>query len=179
LRPGPRSGCACDADCETFGDCCDPWGTKPDADSAVTNCGGSTCGTCNQGIVKTVVCTLQACAPGKPACDGKKPATCNTNGSGYINVLAECAAGKTCAAGQCLAQVCGNGVVEGSEMCDDGNPSAGDGCANCAIECSLSSMAGVNNQGIGSSKLSWPAVNTYTFETWAAIAPVVGTCQRV
>jgi hypothetical protein len=34
-------------------------------------------------------------------------------------------------------------------------------------------MAGVNNQGIGSSKLSWPAVNTYTFETWAAIAPVV------
>jgi cysteine-rich repeat protein len=29
---------------------------------------------------------------------------------------------------------CGNGVVEGSELCDDGDLLAGDGCAACAIE---------------------------------------------
>ncbi|HKU39129.1 MAG TPA: DUF4215 domain-containing protein, partial [Polyangiales bacterium] len=33
----------------------------------------------------------------------------------------------------CMAQ-CGNGAVEGSEQCDDGNDKAGDGCANCLKE---------------------------------------------
>lgn len=30
--------------------------------------------------------------------------------------------------------ICGNGVVETGEQCDDGNPSAGDGCDACAFE---------------------------------------------
>ena len=35
----------------------------------------------------------------------------------------------------CDAPVCGNGVIEGSESCDDGNSQGGDGCsATCALE---------------------------------------------
>ena len=30
-------------------------------------------------------------------------------------------------------QLCGNGVVEGSEQCDDGNDRAGDGCFQCQL----------------------------------------------
>jgi cysteine-rich repeat protein len=34
-----------------------------------------------------------------------------------------------------VEQVCGNGTVEGTEQCDDGNTNSGDGCAyNCLIE---------------------------------------------
>src|SRR5258705_7936076 len=34
-----------------------------------------------------------------------------------------------------VGQVCGNGTVEGTEQCDDGNTNSGDGCAyNCIIE---------------------------------------------
>lgn len=34
-----------------------------------------------------------------------------------------------------FAQVCGDGVIEGAEACDDDNTSAGDGCdASCAVE---------------------------------------------
>jgi len=45
----------------------------------------------------------------------------------------------TATTGQTLAgvvgQVCGNGVLEGTEQCDDGNTNSGDGCAyNCVIE---------------------------------------------
>jgi cysteine-rich repeat protein len=31
--------------------------------------------------------------------------------------------------------VCGDGVVEGEEQCDDGNATAGDGCGACIVEC--------------------------------------------
>jgi cysteine-rich repeat protein len=34
-----------------------------------------------------------------------------------------------CVGGECVAPGCGNGVVEGTELCDDGNVLDGDGCA--------------------------------------------------
>ena len=41
----------------------------------------------------------------------------------------------SCGVGGEKAPVCGNGIVEGAEQCDDGNTADGDGCsANCIIE---------------------------------------------
>jgi cysteine-rich repeat protein len=34
----------------------------------------------------------------------------------------------------CTPAVCGNGIIEGSEQCDDGNNNPGDGCFNCMVE---------------------------------------------
>ena len=37
--------------------------------------------------------------------------------------------------GLCQLSICGNGVTEGNEQCDDGNTVAGDGCgATCLVE---------------------------------------------
>lgn len=33
-----------------------------------------------------------------------------------------------------VPSVCGNGIVEANEQCDDGNAASGDGCANCNLE---------------------------------------------
>ena len=42
-----------------------------------------------------------------------------------------CPVGSFCAADQdlCISFRCGNGRIEGSEVCDDGNNLAGDGCS--------------------------------------------------
>jgi cysteine-rich repeat protein len=56
-----------------------------------------------------------------------------------------CAAGQACGApddcqsrvcsqAECQAPSCGDGVIQGDELCDDGNSLAGDGCAGCTIE---------------------------------------------
>ena len=47
----------------------------------------------------------------------------------------DCGAGEACRLGQCIVPVCGDGVVESDEACDDGNEDDGDGCsADCAVE---------------------------------------------
>jgi len=45
----------------------------------------------------------------------------------------------TCDRGACVSSGCGNGVVEGSEACDDGNTMGGDGCS---ADCSKVEMCG-------------------------------------
>ena len=41
-----------------------------------------------------------------------------------------CDDGLTCSVGVCVASVCGDGDVNGTEQCDDGNAEDGDGCDN-------------------------------------------------
>lgn len=60
-----------------------------------------------------------ACAAGVPLNDGDA-----------------CGANMICKAGACVATMCGNGVVEPGEQCDDGNPTDGDGCdTDCTYSC--------------------------------------------
>ena len=48
-----------------------------------------------------------------------------------------------CVAGECVESSCGNGIVEASESCDDGNDVDGDGCDNdCTATEMLSIVAG-------------------------------------
>jgi cysteine-rich repeat protein len=61
---------------------------------------------------------------------------------GTCSPLAQCVVDASVSAGQALARViyhakveCGNGIVEGSEECDDGNTTNGDGCSStCTVE---------------------------------------------
>src|SRR5260221_9028378 len=52
------------------------------------------------------------------ACDGLADGTTCTAPSGVGQ----------CMNGTCVVYVCGNGIVEGDEACDDGNTVSGDGC---------------------------------------------------
>jgi cysteine-rich repeat protein len=68
-----------------------------------------------------------SCAPEASviACEGK----------GDAEPCATSAGAGVCADGVCVAAGCGNGVREPSELCDDGNQLAGDGCsADCASD---------------------------------------------
>jgi cysteine-rich repeat protein len=63
--------------------------------------------------------TAHTCTPGAPLADGTA-----------------CGSGMYCKAGTCTPAVCGNGVVEPGEQCDDGNTTNGDGCnTNCTFSC--------------------------------------------
>lgn len=68
----------------------------------------------------------------------------NTAGGAAGGSAGQMAAGSAGAAGGCVTakptppkkQECGNGVVEGTEACDDGLTSSGDGCSeDCKLEC--------------------------------------------
>ena len=71
-------------------------------------------------------CTSEVCISGNPAYQNLPAgAACTQNGGN------ECDGNGACIA----AAVCGNGLVQGSEQCDDFNAVNGDGCsATCAIE---------------------------------------------
>ncbi|AKT39081.1 uncharacterized protein CMC5_032280 [Chondromyces crocatus] len=67
-------------------------------------------------------CTVDDCDQGTPVFTPEPASTgCDDNG------------GVVCdGAGQCIPAVCGDGVTEGAEVCDDGNLIDGDGCdSNC------------------------------------------------
>ena len=68
-----------------------------------------------------------------------------------------------CLAGKCVGkQVCGNGVVEGTEECDDGNLSDGDGCgASCQFQMITDGLevwfdASTLNLANGAQLTQWP-----------------------
>jgi cysteine-rich repeat protein len=105
-----------------------------DANATCTNTAGSFTCDCNDGYSGNgVTCTSDAvneCDLNTDNCDAN--ATCTDTEEGF---LCTCNAGYegngvTCATNCTLNQtcVCGNNTVEGNEVCDDGNTTAGDGC---------------------------------------------------
>ncbi|MCA9610390.1 MAG: DUF4215 domain-containing protein [Myxococcales bacterium] len=82
------------------------------------------------------------CADAEP-CNGDE--TCSDPGTGSSACNAgmmladgtDCGGGNVCSGGSCAAVGCGDGTVSGSEQCDDGNSTNGDGCENdCTFTCS-------------------------------------------
>jgi cysteine-rich repeat protein len=57
----------------------------------------------------------------------------------------DCADGLDCLAGECLASVCGDGIVSGDEQCDDGNATDADGCDN---DCTYTQILAVKAGGL-------------------------------
>ncbi|HVK89712.1 MAG TPA: DUF4215 domain-containing protein [Kofleriaceae bacterium] len=91
------------------GETCEDGNTDPN-DTCV-NCQVARCG---DNFVQTGVEQCDGSAGTKPA--GHNEATCGTMG-----------------AQACRWVYCGNGVLEGSEQCDDGNNTSGDGCAAACV----------------------------------------------
>jgi cysteine-rich repeat protein len=77
----------------------------------------------------------EECAAGFPRCDGQVFESCV---DGFV-IKDECGEGAVCdaGAGGCVA-LCGNGVVDAGEDCDDGDDLANDGCsAACRFEADI------------------------------------------
>jgi cysteine-rich repeat protein len=82
-------------------------------------------------------CSTASDCPAAPAC--RENPTCEEHicvvGSPAED-LTECGTGTVCFSGNCVAEGCGNGQVEGDEECDDGNAIANDGCTpKCTYSC--------------------------------------------
>lgn len=132
------------ADCDNDGSIC-----ETNIDTDVNNCGG--CGlVCNLENVDAHVCssgscTIVTCDDGWGDCDTTDPNGCETplgTDSNCASCGDVCVGNSTCTNNTCVflppppaGSVCGNGLVESPEGCDDGNVLAGDGCAaNCTVE---------------------------------------------
>ncbi|MDG2304672.1 MAG: DVUA0089 family protein [Candidatus Binatia bacterium] len=140
----------CNADCTQVtavcgdgavgpGECCDDGDTTPATDAAcdATCTSGSLCPPCNFSPGDYSYCWSAECGP------------C-TEGMGHCRYQSECASGLTCVdnigpqygfrywVDVCKTVVCGDGVQEGAEACDDGNTEDGDSCsADCSTRTSV------------------------------------------
>ena len=161
---------------ETNGESCDDSNT----DTEICGYGQEDCTVCDA-TCQSVAGTLTGfCGDGTiqndygELCDNNCPEECNDNNacttdsltgtSANCNVvcisdpITTCADGDSCCLANCnanndsdCAAVCGNGVMEGTEECDDGGTEAGDGCSGtctpevitCAIDEDFSKDAGV------------------------------------
>ncbi len=95
----------------------------PNADRQCSACTG-----CADGTYETAPCSGTfdtACAPCVSNC-----ATC----SNASDMCTSCAPGFFLSESSCIS-LCGNGIVDAGEMCDDGNRMDGDGCSStCTVE---------------------------------------------
>ncbi|MCU0691586.1 MAG: DUF4215 domain-containing protein [Polyangiaceae bacterium] len=137
-----HSRCACDGneDC-AGGEACN---TRPDPNVCVpAGCGNgvkeATEG-CDDGNVAagdgcsaTCLTELGRACPGDAFC-----ASGACDSSALVCVCDDdddCGSGRRCANSVCVSAVCGNGIIEALELCDDANKKVGDGCsATCTVE---------------------------------------------
>ena len=114
-----------------FGEECDDGNDTPndgcEADctySCITNgdcTGGTACG--------PELCDNNVCIPGFALADGSA-----------------CGFGLECVAGDCIAPICGDGIVSRGEVCDDGNDDDTDGCTTaCQFTCAFDAQCGDGN----------------------------------
>ncbi|MGY4884829.1 MAG: DUF4215 domain-containing protein [Nanobdellota archaeon] len=128
----------CGFSCAAYwGDCT----TSPGCETSLlttSNCGvcGNACGAgevcSNDNYYETYQCDCNPTNCGTRVC-GPDPTGCDPSST----ACGSCPGGQTCtSAGQCqTTQVCGNGMKEGTEGCDDGNTMFGDGCSStCTVE---------------------------------------------
>ena len=89
----------------------------------------------------TFSCTEDADCDDGAACNGSETCDTTTNACAAGTNLADgtdCGGGLVCRSGACVAPVCGNSIVEGTEDCDDGNSTNGDGCdTDCTFSCTM------------------------------------------
>ncbi len=135
---------------------------ETDTRTSASNCGtcGNVCSFANaNGTCTASVCAMGACLAGFANCDGASTngcevrttddvANCGACGracttlhgtptcGGGVCGIASCDAGYMVSGASCVvAMACGNGVIEGTETCDDSNTAPGDGCfSDCHYE---------------------------------------------
>ena len=110
--------------------------------SAFTLCDNTqNCDTAD-GVCTDIVSDCAAHDPGYAWCVGDQLSVC---GPDRVTVAMTGCAG-LCTAGACQSPVCGDGKIEGTEECDDGNTVSGDGCeADCKLSQVIALTAGASH----------------------------------
>ena len=98
--------------CRSPSDCPDP---DPGNPCKVASCSS------NGGCGSTNASTSTRCDTG--FCDGRGGCRCRND--------SDCPGSNVCEGGACVRPVCGDGITNGTEECDDGNGSNTDDCINC------------------------------------------------
>jgi cysteine-rich repeat protein len=110
--------------------------------SAFTICGGAQNCDAADGVCTDIVSDCTAHDPGYAWCVGDQLSVC---GSDRVTVATTACTG-LCVAGACHSAVCGDGKIEGTEECDDGNTVPGDGCeADCKLSQVIALTAGASH----------------------------------
>ncbi|MCC6522589.1 MAG: hypothetical protein IT373_08015 [Polyangiaceae bacterium] len=133
---GTGQGCSavCQLDCGSNADCSDGAACNGTETCVPVSVNGQQLQKCQAGV-SAPACT--ACNGG--LCNGTGQCVASTCGDGCVNAgtgeTCDPPNGTTCTALCQLAAVCGNGVLEAGEQCDDGNPYNLDGCdSGCKYE---------------------------------------------
>ena len=135
---------------------CTVCGAGDFASTACTPTTDAVCSTCAQGCPKgkfesqpcggnsDLVCTMCSQCPAGTYidmyCSGVQDTMCAACSANCLQCFGqgqciECEPGYTLSQGVCNPPMCGNGVLEGTEACDDGNVNPGDGCSDaCVVE---------------------------------------------
>jgi cysteine-rich repeat protein len=94
------------------------------------------------GVCTDIVSDCTAHDPGYAWCVGDQLSVC---GPDRVTMATTICAG-LCSAGACQPPVCGDGKIEGTEECDDGNTVPGDGCeADCKLSQVIALTAGASH----------------------------------
>lgn len=128
----------CNADCSdtlTYPGCGGGTGCRSGADCATGSCVGGLCtSACGNGWTEG----SERCDDGNTDSCGSCNASCAAEQGTVVGcgLGVRCRRGLDCSSGSCIegvcTAICGNGIREGVEACDDGN---GDACGTCTADC--------------------------------------------